>query len=195
MKVDRLDDLIEATLRSEYEAAAKAGSIFIQSTVVAGVAIPISTTTAPIIALWNPSDSGKLAVLLRFIVGYVSGTSVAGALGLSYSTGIGSAVGTAAPFSAFNKVTPINGLVGRGAASRMNSSSAATNTMTTAGTWFYTMLGESALIATTAMNPYSAEHDFKGGLIVPPGVEVHVTGSAASGALLTQTLIWKEIDG
>src|SRR3990167_6559917 len=194
MRLEGIDRLIGSVLESEDEAAAKAGNVFIQSTVVAGVAVPISTTTAPIVALWNPSDSNKLAVLLRFIASYVSGTTVGGSLGLSYTVGVGSAVATAAVFSAFNKVAPINGLIGRGAASLMNSSSAATNTLNAAGTWFYTMFQEYAAVAASAITPAALDHEFKGGVIVPPGVEVHVVGSAASGALLAQTLIWKEID-
>ena len=56
--------------------------------------------------------------------------------------------------------------------------------------WF---AGESALIATTAMNPYTIVYDFEGTMIVPPGVTVYLVGSAASGALIAQSLWWLEI--
>jgi hypothetical protein len=65
---------------------------------------------------------------------------------------------------------------------------------TIAATWFQTLgVTESALIATTAMNPQLVQYDFHGALIVPPNNAVFVTGSAASGALVSQTMIFAEL--
>lgn len=182
-----------SSLHGEYYELCKRGNLFISSTVVAGLAIPISTSTAPVSALWNPAGSGVNAVLLRFLCAYVSGTTVGGSIGLSRSVGAGAEIATGAVFTAFAKTTPINGLMERGKASKIFSSNAGTNTLTAAGTWFYTMFEEYAAVATSAINSGFKDHDFKGALIVTPGVAVYPTGAAASGALLAQTWVWVEV--
>ena len=170
------------------------GNIFSVSTVVAGLAIPISTTTAPTVALWNPAGSGKNAVLIRFNWAYVSGTSVGGAFGLQYQLNAGNTVATGAVYSAFANSTALNGIIGGGNTSVVRASAAGTNTLSAAGTnvvlW---MNHENAVLAATAVNGAQMSYDFDGLVIVPPGVTVYVVGSAASGALLSQTLVWAEL--
>ena len=170
------------------------GNIFSVSTVVAGLAIPISTTTAPTVALWNPAGSGKNAVLIRFNWAYVSGTSVGGAFGLQFQLNAGNTVATGAVFTAFANSTALNGVIGSGTASVVRASAAGTNTLTAAGTnvvlW---MSHENAVLAATAVNGAMMSYDFDGMVIVPPGVAIYVVGSAASGALLAQTLVWAEL--
>ena len=172
----------------------RSGNVFGISTVVAGLAIPISTTTSPIMALWNPAGSGKNAVLLRYTYGYVSGTTVAGAIGFTYQVNAGNTVATGAVYTAFNAATPFNALLGGGNVSAMRSSAAATNTLTAASTnTFLYIGGESALISSTAMNGYTFVYDFEGSIIVPPGVTIYPVGTAASGALIAQSLWWIEV--
>lgn len=185
---------LQSRLHGTHYEACKRGRVFLVSTVVAGLAIPISTTTAPTVLLWNPAGNTKNMVLIRAIFAYVSGTSVASAFGLQNILQAGSVAATGAPITVFAASTPTNGLVGSGISSSMKVSAAGTNTITAQTTWFHTMFGESALIATTAMNPYTAIHDFDGTVIVPPGVAVYPVGSAASGALISQTFIWEEVD-
>ncbi len=190
-------EIITANLHGNHYTSAVRGNVFYVSTVPAGLAIPISTTTAPTVALWNPAGSGKNAALLRFNAHYVSGTSVASAFGLSFAANAGNTVATGAVFTAFNRsalgTNLFNGLLGGGVVTTMFASANGTNTLTAAGAYFMTMAGESALIATTANNPYALVYDFDGTVVVPPGTAVWVTGSAASGALLAQTLIWEEL--
>lgn len=187
---------IVAELHGKYFTQASRGNMFFISTIAAGLAVPISSTTAPTVALWNPAGSGKNAALVRYTAAYVSGTSVATAIGLAFSPNAGNTVATGAVFTAFNRsalnTNLFNCLLGAGNVTAMNASANGTNTLTVAGTYLLTMLGESALIATTAMNPYLAFYDFDGSLIVPPGVAVYVVGTAASGALLAQSLVWEE---
>ncbi len=182
-----------AQLHPAYYEAARRGRLFIQSTVAAGVAIPISTTTSPIIVVWNPSGSGRNVVLMRYSIGYVSGTTVAGAVGLSYTTGAGANVATGATFTAFNQVNPVNGFIGAGQQSSIKTSSAATNTLTTAGTWFYTIFQNLAVTSATTVASNECTHDFAGSVIIPPGVAVWPVATAASSALYCQTLTWEEI--
>ena len=186
--------VIFGQLHGAHFEAAKRGKVFIASTVVAGLAVPISTTTAPTVALWNPSSSGKLVIPISYAAAYVSGTTVAGAIGLSYAVGAGDGVSTGAIFSAFAKSTPLAARVGDVAANKAFVSVAGTNTLTAAGTWFYTMFQEFAAVAATAIAATPTVHVFDGTLMVPPGAAIWATGSAASGALLAQTLVWEEVD-
>ena len=187
---------IVSDLHGKFYEQASRGNLWYLTTVVAGLAVPISTTTAPTVMLWNPAGSGKNAVLGRFNAAYVSGTSVATSIGLAYAANVGNVTATAAPITAFVQsavgTNLFNGLFGSGYTSVMRSSAAGTNTVT-AGTWFKTLAGESALIATTAMNPYVVDYDFQGECIIPPNVAIWVVGAAASGALLSQTLSWVEV--
>ena len=191
-----LGEQLVSDLHGKYYEHASRGNLWYVSTVVAGLAVPISTTTAPTVMLWNPSGSGKNAVLGRFNAAYVSGTSAATSIGLAEAEDVGANTATAAPITAFNQsavgTNLFNGLLGYGGTSAMRSSANGTNTVT-AGTWFKTLAGESALIATTAMNPYVIDYDFQGELILPPGVAIWVVGAAATGALLAQTLSWVEV--
>jgi hypothetical protein len=186
-------ELLSAQLHPAYYEAARRGRLFIQTTVPAGVAIPISTTTSPLMVIWNPSGSGRNVVLMRLSIGYVSGTTVAGAVGLSYTTGAGANVATGAAFTAFNQVNPTNGFVGAGQQSAIKTSSAATNTLGAAGTWFYTIFQNLAVTSATTVASNECTHDFAGSIIVPPGVAVWLTASAASSALYSQTWTWEEI--
>lgn len=195
--VGKQTEAIVTELHGKYYTSAYRGNVFSISTVAAGLAVPISNTTAPTVALWNPAGSGKNAVLIKYTAAYASGTSVATAIGLGVSFNAGNTVATGAVFTAFNNsalnTNLFNGILGGGNNTVMRASANGTNTLTAAGTWLMTMLGESALVATTAMNPYIATYDFDGTLIVPPGTAVYVLGTAASGALLTQTLVWEEV--
>ncbi len=185
---------VATELHAKFYECARRGRLFFQSVTSGGVAVPIFNTTSPILTLWNPTGSGKNAVLIRLNLGYVSGTMVAGSFGLMFTTGAGSTVATGAVFTAFNSVTPGNALLGAGNTSVMNSSNAATNTLTATSTKpIWIGLSEFAAIASTAIGPAGINYDFEGTVIVPPGCEVHVVASAASGALLTQTLYWEEV--
>lgn len=192
----KLGELVVSGLHGKYYEQASSGCLWYVSTVAAGLAVPISSTTAPTVMLWNPSGSSVNAVLARLNLAYVSGTSVATALGLAFAANVGANTATAAPITAFNQsavgTNLFNGLLGSGHVSKIRSSANGTNTVT-AGTWFYTIAGESALIATTAMNPYSVDYDFEGQVIVSPGTAIWLVGTAATGALLAQTLSWIEV--
>lgn len=181
----------------DYYSQTVAGNMFVgaSETPKTGKAIPIADTTAPIFALWNPAGSGKNAVLVRFSVVFVSTTGAPGGILYNALTGAGSAIGTAAPLSAFHSTTPTNCLVGSGYTSAMKFSGAATNTLTTAGTTIDNM-GISQLTttgATTSAPLWKAVDDFNGRLIIPPGVVFYPTGTDALLSLFDISLSWFEV--
>lgn len=181
---------------SFFQQLALSGRCYIGSTAVAGVVIPVSTTTAPTFLLWNPAGSGVNAVLNKMMIGApADGTNDFVSLGLSYVPSAGSQIGTGAPVVTGTFVAPLNALIGNGAPASKMRFAPATATLVAAGTFFYT-LGFTAFegdIATTALAPVALIHDFNGGVVVPPGVSVHVVADEAAGLTTEITLTWAEV--
>lgn len=165
---------------------AKAGNLFWGGTLAAGTTIPVSTATAATFVLWNPLGSGKNLVLYNYYVGF-SGTTtgVIAGLGLGYLSSVGA--GTALP-TGQTALTPVNGIVGGGNASVAKLLSVAT---IVAATYFLNM-GLSWGTTTDGAGIITGSFDFKGGLILPPGVLVHVVGTVAQSQPCGQTFVWAE---
>jgi len=179
----------------KYYALARAGRVFLTSTVIAGVAFPInSSSTTPVFGLWNPSDSGRVVVPLLYSCSYVSGTAVQTGIGIGITSNTGSALATAAPISALTKVAPTNLLIGAGAVAK--STGFSTGTLTAVSTWLMslglnTFTGAATVPITVAPRMW---YDFEGALIVTPGNLIQTMGNAASVALYQQTLIFAELE-
>jgi hypothetical protein len=189
----RQAEQIFAELHGKYYTQTLRGNLYVGSTPIAGVAIPISSSTAPTPCLWNPAGSGTNAVLVAYYLGYTGGTGVVGGLGYYAVTGAGNAIATGAPFSAFASTTPTNGLVGSGGSSKMKWSSTGTNTLTTAGTLVRGFgVGQSAVAAAgTSIWGLYVDY-FDGTMIIPPGVAWYPAATAASVDTFVQSLIWYE---
>ena len=190
----RQTDQLVSELHGKYYNWAYRGKVFIGSTPIAGVAIPISSTTAPTPCLRNPLGSGVNLVLIRYTAAYTGGTGAVTGFGYYALTNAGGTIGTAAPVSAFAATTPTNALIGFGAASRAKFSGTGTVTLTTAGTLVRPMaLGQAVAAATNANLPQPGiQDDFDGTVIIPPGVLFYPAGTAASGDTFAQSLIWYE---
>ena len=193
---------IVAELHGKYYTQNYRGNCFMVSTVGAGLAIPIISTTSPTLCLWNPLGSGKNAVLLRVSLANTNnGTVSAGAIFLLADFNAGNSIATGSCFTAFSQAALGTNLfncnLGGGAISVMKSAATATVTLTAASTAVVATLGSSGvgtvvgLVA--AQSAPAIVYDFDGSLIVPPGVAVHLAAGAASGALFTQTLLWEEV--
>jgi hypothetical protein len=182
-----------AQLHGKLYTRAIRGQVFSGATPTAGIAVPKYDSTAPTFAIWNPANSGKNIELNKIIVGmHTLGTRTVTSLQLSYVTGCGSAVATGAPYSAFDatvKGVPAT-ITGYTASAKFSSSG--TNTLTTAGTAFYT-LPISFDNASAGSFPQQT-HDFDGSVILTPGVSVYLSGNPlAPGSTFNVTLIWTEI--
>jgi len=178
-----------AISNGKYFTETSQGRVFIGSTAVAGVALPISTGTAVTFGLWNTSST-RWAVPLWLSIGFTSGTIALGEFGIA-NQDCGYAIGTAAPLSAFTAGTPKNALLGSGNASAMSFTPSAA-TLTAGGTackWLG-LSNESATAGTGIINAY---HDFDGSLIVRPGQLIFVCGSVAQTGLFTMSMGWAEI--
>lgn len=188
------NEALVSAVCGKYYALTRAGRVFIHTSVVAGVAYPISTTLTPLFGIWNPADSGRAVVPLLYSTAYVSGTAVQTAIDLAVVLNTGSALATAAPISAITSVTPRNALVGGGAVSKALGFSTAT--LTTAGVLLHTLglnnfTGAATVPVTVAPRAW---YDFEGALILPPGNMIYTMGNAASGSLHVQVLIAAELE-
>jgi len=171
------------------------GQCFIGSTAAAGVAVPAFNATGQFFGLWNPQGSGVNLILNKLMMAIVSGgTEALAGIGLSYLPNAGSQIATGSPISAFTAVSAVNALVGGGLSSRGRFTLGTTTTVV-APTLLYTIGvtapgGDSA----TGLYPVTIDHDFNGGLIVPPGVYIGLGGApAAPGSTYEATLTWAEV--
>ena len=188
-----LGEGVVSELHGKYYNLTRAGYVFHGVTAAAGVLIPVSTTTSPTFALWNPGGSGKNLVLIRYKVGWVGTTGAPGAILYMMETGVGSNIGTAAPITAFTSGTPQNGFVGGGANSVAKFTPSAA-TLTTAGTVFSTA-GFSQLTTTGTATFGTVEliDDLDGTIILSPGTIFYTAGSAALLSSFAQALVWAEV--
>jgi hypothetical protein len=175
---------------------ALAGNVFIGSTALAGVQLPVgSSTSAQLFGLWNPAGSGVNVVLDKLMVGVGTlGSSIVSSLCWMATLNAGSNIGTAAPIVAFNQVTPVNAKVGAGVASRTRFTNAATNTVIAAPTMLMTLAMAQSVAATgipAAAQAYYFDHD--GCLIIPQGVAIWLGATAAPVSAYQVTLTWAEV--
>lgn len=168
-----------------------AGNMFQATTAEGGVALPRPTTTAPVFALWNPTGSGKNAVLVSLDANVVSGGATIGSLAIANVAVPISAVATNNAVTAFNMVAPANGLIGKGNQTVMNVSVAGTNTITAGA--LYMGLGWSNPSTTAAANLSQQHYEFRGKVIVPPGQLIHVCSATGAIATAILSLFWYEV--
>lgn len=166
-----------------------AGDVFIGSTAVAGVALPISTGTAVTCGIWNINPNA-VAVILSMNVGYTSGTIALGEFGLA-NQNVGFNIATGAAMTAFTAGTPKNAYLGYGKASGMNFCPA-TATLAAGGTacWWS---GYSIESATAGLGIFRCQIDVNGQVIVGPGQICFICGSVAQTGIFTCSLVWKEV--
>jgi len=193
---------IVAELHGKYYTQTYRGNCFFVSTVGAGLAIPVISTTSPTLCLWNPTGSGKNAVLIRASASNtLNATTVQGSFLLMAQFNAGNTVATGAVFTAFAQAALGTNLfncnLGGGNVSVMRSSATATNTLTAASVLVAANMGQinpttvAGAVATGAQP--ALVYDFDGTIIVPPGVVVYFAASSATTALFTQSLLWEEV--
>lgn len=187
----RQTEQLVSELHGKFYTWAYRGRLFWGSSASAGAAIPAAGATAITgHILWNKSGNLVNCVPVAAMFGWVATTEAPGNLQYSFLTGAGSAIATAAPISAFGTVTAQNAKLG-GAAS--TASFGTTATLTSAGTLLGTLgMNHLTTTGTATFGSFSAIYLFDGTLIVPPGVALYPTASAATASTYTQTLIWYE---
>ena len=171
-------ETIVSELNGKYYEQTMRGNAFVYATAAAGVTLAAPTTsTVPII--WNPSGSGKILIITKVAVGYVSATSSAGNIIYCTFLNCGAQVGTAAPFVSLTQVAGVNLLIGGGNQSVMRF--APTTVSMTTGPTYLCPMGVSmvAQTAATANNPWTMIDEVDGRIIITPGNAFAVAANAA----------------
>ncbi len=188
-------DAYVSELHGKWATAARQGRLFHGSTPAAGIAIPLYTATTQAICLWNTSTSVELE-LVKFSLGYVSGTTVAGPIMYALLQA-GFNKGTAAPIATFtNASTYINpGRAGTGVSQAQFANATVT---TSAALPVAQMIGSSIstpdalTAASTTIATMVIEENFDGSIIIPPGWAFFPVALLASVTLYQQRLVWAE---
>lgn len=171
------------------------GQSFFGTGPIAGIAIPIQSSTTCRFCLWNPAGSGVNLVLnqLAFTKVDAADPGVGGYL-LGLIPNAGSVAGTASPVATFTPVATQNGKFGNGGpTSKGRFASASTGTtVTTAAALFYS-LGLSRETVTDTVGPVNLVHQFNGALVLAPGAFAHLVGIAADTQVSTASISWSEV--
>lgn len=170
-------ELVVAELHGKWFTSSYRGRVFSTGVLIAGVTIPVNTTTAPTFTLFNPAQSGVVLELITLDVGWpAAAASVVGTL-------LGT-TGTQTPTS----VTAGNIYslaIGGGAVPRGAFYTAAT---ISAITQHMPLMNISTV--TDTMNP--AHVDFDGRVVLTPGSLFTLTSTPVQTAVALPALTWAE---
>lgn len=160
--------------------------VFHQSTAAAGVAPGTALSTTPPAVLYNPTNSGVVAAILKVSVGYVSGTLGAGSIVMGFTPQQVSlpSGGTA--------LTPQNAFLSN---AKPQCTSHQGSTLVAAPTILRPVWQLGAALATTPEFVRSAVEKVDGEVVVPPGCAFALQGIAAAGTspLVLLGITWEEI--
>ena len=171
---------VASDLLPRYTEAALRGKVFIATSLPAGSAIPINTTTAPTFLLWNPLDSGVYVVPISFKAGFASGTGIAGAIGYNQLLGAGGAQGTATTsvVTAITDIRPVTSIIGGSSTPRARFATTATIVTTTASYLTASGISQGAPITSTAAI-WSMVDLFDGAICLAPGTAFYPVANTA----------------
>lgn len=181
-------------LFGKYTEAAIRGKVFIATSLPAGNAIPVNTTTAPTFFLWNPADSGVHIIPVSFRVGFASGTGIAGAIGYNYLLGAGGAQGTATTpvVTAITDIRPITSVVGGSATPRARFGTTVTVVTATSGFLRTSGISQGAPITSTAA-VWNMVDVFDGTIIVEPGTAIYPVANTAIAEVTVASMEYLEL--
>jgi hypothetical protein len=187
-------DLMVSELHGKWYQAAYAGKVFHGSSAITGIAVPLYTATTQALCLWNQSNTVNLE-LIKFSLGYVSGTEVAGpiAYGMLFA---GTAPATAAPIATFTPaptyVRPAMAGNGVSQAALANVTVTTTAAIPVGNIIASSISGTAYAAATSTAAPSVLEEQFDGSIIIPPGWAIFPLALLATVTLWTQRFVWAE---
>lgn len=184
-----LGQLMLSQLRPSNADMAERAKLFLGSTPAAGVTIPIFSNTTQQFVLFNPPNSGKKAAIIKSVLGYVSGTMVAGHYCYANNTLPTSAVsGTPA-------LVQRAGLALAAAANAGNVCSLFTAATVVALTYLFPF-GVSQVVqpATGVNTPWQMVDNLDGAIVVYPGQCLAIAANVAAACVATAGLMWEETD-
>lgn len=187
LSVGRNGDALVSEVHGKYYAAAARGNLFVMSSLIAGVALPVNAATlVSKFTLYNPAGSGKNLELIEFTAGITSATEVVDGILLGWQTGVAAA---GVPGTLTSAPTKASTLLGQGLTSIANAYTAAT--LTNGAVLPEYPLGM-AFDATAAGRSGNFVYQFDGKIIVPPDTLVTFMTNIVAETALTCGLTWAE---
>jgi hypothetical protein len=186
----QLGDAITSQLHPRYYETNYRNNLFglSVSTAAAVTAFAGAAGGTPMLAVFNPSGSGKNAVILKASVGTVVAASAAGTVSFGLWFGTTAAITQATVVTPWSMSTQLqSGSVMTGFRNvALTSGSAASNVIPVSS--YYWATGAGAALVT------GGPIDLEGSLIIPPGAYVALGGSAAlTSATWIGSLQWEEV--
>lgn len=184
----RTSALVMQQASGKYAEAVLRGNTYYATVPAAGVALSVAINTTPSVTLWNPLGSGVNLRVLRVTVGYISGTMPAGSVVYTYNNN-----NTATNPSGGTAITPVNGLVGAGNASKAKCGFG--QTVTGTPIMGETLFSSFAELATTANGFQPIVDDVDGRYIIQPsnGLNIAAISTAGSSPVITASFFWEEV--
>lgn len=172
-------ELIVSQLHGKYDVGAYRGQVFWGSSLIAGVTIPVNTTTAPTFTLYNPVGSGVNLEMISLDIGWpAAATTVVGTLLGTLSTQTPTA-------TTQGGVTIANPFGGSTTASAARLFTAAT---ITAATTHIPLLG----VTSTADAMIASHYEFDGKLLIAPGSLITLTSTPVQTGVAIPSWCWAE---
>lgn len=185
-RADKLGSNVCANAHTMMGEATFRGAVMIASNAVAGVAPGTAFSTTPPLTLWNPPSSGKILVVHKAMLGYVSGTLGGG------SIAFGAIPSQTTIPSTGTELTPQCSLVGfpRGVGRAFTGS-----TVASTPTIIRPAFTIGAFLASTALIPQPVVDLVDGEIAVQQGAAICLQGIAAAGTspLVMLSLTWEEL--
>lgn len=202
LSVGRQGEQHVSAIHGPYGLMASRSATFFATVTTAAVAIPVITTTSgSTFAIVNPAASGVNMELIDFKLDFLhtnAAPATANVIGLSFVAIAGNAVSsiTKAPVILGATIGSIPGMVGNGAVSIGYVATAITfaSALTVAANWGYPLLSfPASWVPTVGGYPVPLIHEFKGKIVLPPGVVATLVASTAWGATtVVPSVSWTE---
>ena len=186
LRVDETGANIVGDVHARYYESVARGNVYAAGTAATGVAPGTAIGTTAAFSLTNPLSSGVNLVVLKASMGYISGTLGAGTVHYlaNVNTQLALPTGTA--------ITAYNCLLGsaRAAAGKPLTTATIASPLILRPAWSLT-----ALVAATAVQPYTVVDELAGEFIIGPGatLSLHATAAAGSTPLVVYGMTWEEV--
>lgn len=171
-------EMVQTQLHGKYYTAAYRNLVFTTGVLIAGVTIPVNTTTAPTFTLFNPAGSGKNLELLSLDIAWpAAATTVVASLLGTLSAQVPTSVTAGNVYR-----MPFTGTTGG------NAGLFYTAATITASTTHTALLN----VTSTADQMTASHYDWDGRLILAPGTLFTLTSSPVQTGVALPTLSWAE---
>ena len=185
-------DLMASPLHGSFYEATKQGNVYTVAAAVAGVTLPIYSNTAQVFGLWNQSTDVDLE-LIELTLNHVGTPSVSGNLGFGVINA-GQAIATG-NISAITKNNPFKMSTLTIQEAPAGKSCSALTVVAIGATQFIPIgLSQAGVLAAASTTtPWTVlMKQFRGDLIVPPGMCIVLCGNVAQTQPFGVTLSWAE---